>query len=109
MCRDVWETGSPGNPQLTEVYTVDDAIEVGYSGTSVDHGANDLIHKPPTPPNFQASHSQRIGNLHRELARLANRDPLTRSLQSSGLFEEASKACLRAGEESPLSAIFPST
>lgn len=74
---------------------------------ALDCGADDFIRKPPSAPELYAKlrTAERVGNLHRELARLANRDPLTGVYNRRGFFEEASKACLRAGEESPLSAI----
>jgi diguanylate cyclase (GGDEF)-like protein len=74
---------------------------------ALDCGADDFINKPPSPPELYAKlrAAERMANLHRELVRLANRDPLTGVYNRRGFFDEAGKACLRAGEGSPLSAI----
>jgi two-component system, cell cycle response regulator len=74
---------------------------------ALDSGADDFIGKPPVAEELYARlrSAERLGNMQRDLLRLALTDPLTGVLNRRAFFENAKEACERADAARHLSAI----
>ena len=74
---------------------------------ALDHGADDVLNKPPVPEELYARlrAAERFGNMQRELIRLATTDSLTGMYNRRAFFEKARVLAERAQSGEPLCAI----
>jgi len=103
-----WETRLvAGSQRPIYVILMSSGANEDRLAVALDHGADDILNNPPGADELYARlrAAERVGNMQRELIRLAVTDSLTGMYNRRGFFEQALQPCLRADKGAPLCAI----